>query len=70
MVEDNKKNSFQTETGSLKFGGGSFEKINGEECWRVPGLGIYDSSGKYIGETIEDAEQTIEKRKTEASPKE
>ena len=66
MSDEDKKNSFQTETGSLKFGSGSFEKINDEECWHVPGLGIYDSSGKYVGETIEEAEQTIEKRNTEA----
>ncbi len=60
MVEENKKNSFSTETGSLKFGAGSLQVINNQDCWIVPGLGIYDSLGKFIGDTIEEAGQTIE----------
>lgn len=60
MVEENRKNSFSTETGSLKFGTGSLVVINNQDCWSVPGLGIYDRIGKYIGETIEEAKKTLE----------
>ncbi len=69
MVEENKKNSFSTETGSLKFGAGSLQIINGQDCWFVPGLGIYDRLGAYIGETIEEAKQTLDKRKADEQTK-
>lgn len=69
MIQEDEKNSFSTETGSLKFGAGSLEVINGEDCWFVPGLGIYDRSGKYIGETIEEAKQTIENREKDEQKK-
>ena len=62
MENDNKTSFFNTETGSLKFGAGSLQIINGEECWEVPGLGIYDNAGKFIGETIDEAKQTLEKQ--------
>ena len=69
MVEESKKDSFSTETGSLKFGAGSLQIINNQDCWFVPGLGIYDHLGKYIGETIEEAEQTLKKREPGVPPK-
>ncbi len=69
MVEENKKNSFSTETGSLKFGTGSLQIINDQDCWFVPGLGFYDHVGKYIGETIEEAKETLEKEKKDSNSK-
>ena len=67
MIEENKKNSFSTETGSLKFGTGSLQIINDQACWFVPGLGIYDRVGKYLGETIEKAKETLEKEEKDSA---
>ncbi len=65
MSQEDNNNSFQTGTGSLKFGGGSVEIINGEEFWYVAGLGIYNLSGKFIGETVEEVRETLNRQKAE-----
>lgn len=69
MVEEDKKDSFSTETGSLKFGAGALQVIDGKDCWFVPGLGIYDRLGAYLGETLEEAKQTLDKREANEQAK-
>ncbi len=46
-------------TGSLKFGTGFPENINGQDCWFVPGFGFYTEEGKYLGETKEEAGERL-----------
>ncbi len=69
MDEENNKNSFSTETGSLKFGSGSLQVINNQDCWFVPGLGIYDNLGKFIGETVDEAKKSLEMRQKTTTQK-
>ena len=70
MTQDDRDNTFETETGTLKFGSGDLVIINEQDCRSVPALGIYDSLGAYLGETVEEAKQTLEKREVEDSQNE